>query len=52
MTANNDTYPCVAFFAVLHNQDVEPEITPIKVRNRGETGSRNCSQTALSDSER
>jgi hypothetical protein len=63
-TANNDTYPCVAFFivyessekcneetffAALHNQDVEPEITPIKVRNRGkpdlETAARQLFQT-------
>ncbi|CAB4008241.1 Hypothetical predicted protein [Paramuricea clavata] len=48
--AETDTYPCVAFFVVyepsekcsdntffaaLHNHDVEPTITPIRVRNNG-----------------
>ena len=48
--AETDTYPCVAFFVVyepsekcsdntffaaLHNHDVEPTITPIRVRNHG-----------------
>jgi hypothetical protein len=47
-TNDNATYPCVAFivyesstkchketfFAVLHNEDVEPEIMPIRVRSR------------------
>ena len=63
-TANNDTYPCVAFFimyessekcneetffVVLHNQDVELEITSTKVRNHGkpdlETAARQLFQT-------
>ena len=61
---NSDTYPCVSFFiafepnercndetffAALHNEDVEPEITPIKVRARGkqdwETAARQLFQT-------
>ena len=63
-TNDDDTYPCVAFFivyessdkcheetffAALHNQDVEPEITPIRVRTRGkpdlETAARQLFQT-------
>ena len=62
--ANNNTYPCICFFivyecnekcdeetffAALHNQDVEPEITRIKVRSRGtqdiETAARQLFQT-------
>ena len=62
--ARNDTYPCVSFFiayepneqcdddtffAALHNQDVEPEINPIRVRNRAsqdmETAARQLFQT-------
>ena len=59
-----DTYPCVSFFIVfelnercndetfflaLHNEDVEPEITPINVRTQGkqdwETAARQLFQT-------
>lgn len=61
---NSDTYPCVSFFivfepnercndetifAALHNEDVEPEITRINVRNRGkqdlETAAKQLFQT-------
>ena len=63
-TRNSDTYPCISFFivfepnercndktffAVLHNEDVEPEVTPINMRTRGkqdwETAARQLFQT-------